>query len=448
VTAGVTTLSAPTAEVDPGGGLEPGPGVDAGVGEGFAAGAALAAGPALAVATGAGLMVGWAHSGAEGTAPSAAIESDANTVRRKLCLFTGNPVMQFWRENNGRRAAVAPDALFIRVDQSPSHSLAGFPQPESPVWQDAMSLRRDPLRHPLAPMVVVFIAIGLFATMDALMKRASIATGVFPALLWRCILGALVLAPVWRWWSGGGAWPPGPVLRLHALRGAVVAGMAGLYFWGIVRTPLAEAIAISFIAPLLALFLAAILLGERVRPRAVAGSLVALGGVAVIAFGRVHDGGGGAEAGRGIAAILGAAVLYAWNLVLQRQQAQLASPLEIALFQNVFVALTMIAALPVAMALGGALPELALPASPALPDIAWSALLASVSVMLLAWAYARAEAQALVPLEYTAFPWSALTGWIWFAESVTLATLGGLALILAGVWIGARDAPQPQLPPA
>jgi S-adenosylmethionine uptake transporter len=91
------------------------------------------------------------------------------------------------------------------------------------------------------------------------------------------------------------------------------------------------------------------------------------------------------------------------------------------------------------------------PARAALSDIAWSALMASISVMLLAWAYARAEAQALVPLEYTAFPWSALFGWLWFAEPVTGASLGGLALILLGVWIGGRGAqalPQAQLPPA
>lgn len=315
-----------------------------------------------------------------------------------------------------------------------------------------MTGRAHPSTLPLAPMLVVFIAIGLFATMDALMKRASIATGVFPSLLWRSIISAAVLAPAWRWRSGRTGWPSAAVLRLHALRGAVVAGMAGLYFIGLVHTPLAEAIAISFIAPLLALFLAAILLGERVRRQAVAGSIVAIGGVAVIAAGRLGEGAGGSAAGWGIAAILGAAVLYAWNLVLQRQQAQLADPLEIAFFQSLFVALTMVVGLPAALLLGSSLPGLLLPATSALPDIAWSALFASISVMLLAWAYARAETQALVPLEYTAFPWSALTGWLWFAEPVTLATLGGLVLILAGVWIGARDAPQPPpqspLPPA
>jgi len=316
-----------------------------------------------------------------------------------------------------------------------------------------MNLRRDhhghgPFAHRLAPVAAVIVAIGLFATMDALMKRAAIATGVYPALLARSVIAGAVLWPVWRWFDRRRGWPERGVLRLHALRGGIVAGMAATYFWGIVRTPLAEAIAISFIAPLVALFLAAALLGERVRGAAVAGSLVALGGVGLIAAGRLRDAAASPDAAWGIAAILVSALLYAWNLVLQRQQAQRAGPVEVALFQNLFVGLTLVVAVAPGAAMGLSLPEMVVPAVAALPDIAWAALLASVSVMLLAWAYARAEAQALVPLEYTAFPWSALTGWLWFGEPVGLATLGGLALILAGVWIGARGAPAPQLPPA
>jgi S-adenosylmethionine uptake transporter len=71
--------------------------------------------------------------------------------------------------------------------------------------------------------------------------------------------------------------------------------------------------------------------------------------------------------------------------------------------------------------------------------------------MLLSWAYARAEAQWLVPVEYTAFVWSALMGWLWFAEAVTGWTLAGLALILGGVWFGTRTpspaVADPQAPP-
>ena len=103
-------------------------------------------------------------------------------------------------------------------------------------------------------------------------------------------------------------------------------GLAPLFFWGLVRVPLAEAIALSFIAPLIALYLAAVLLGEKIQRTAIAASLLGFGGVLVIAAARLAEGTLNAQSGWGIAAILVSAVLYAWNLILQRQQAQLASP--------------------------------------------------------------------------------------------------------------------------
>ena len=58
--------------------------------------------------------------------------------------------------------------------------------------------------------------------------------------------------------------------------------------------------------------------------------------------------------------------------------------------------------------------------------------------MAIAWAYARAEAQALVPMEYTGFLWASLFGWAFFREAVTLPTLMGTALIVTGCWLAAR----------
>jgi S-adenosylmethionine uptake transporter len=66
--------------------------------------------------------------------------------------------------------------------------------------------------------------------------------------------------------------------------------MAVLFFWGLVRMPMAEAMALSFVAPLIALYLAAVLLGERIRASAVIGSLLGILGVAVIAMGQFGDG--------------------------------------------------------------------------------------------------------------------------------------------------------------
>ncbi len=290
---------------------------------------------------------------------------------------------------------------------------------------------------PLAPVIATLIAIALFATMDALMKRASIAAGVYTALLARNLIGTAALAPAWR--LSGGRWPARATLRIHALRSLLVTGMALSFFWGLVRTPMAEAMALSFISPLIALYLAAVFLKEQIKRQAILASLCGLGGVLIIVAARIGGRETDAEAAWGIAAILASAVFYAGNLILQRLQAQVAGPLEVALFQNGCVALFLLPGLPFFWAT---------PQPAALMDIAGSAALASASLMLLAWAYARAEAQKLVPIEYTAFIWSALMGWLWFGERVTAATIGGVALILAGVWIGTRKDRVVQPPPA
>ena len=59
------------------------------------------------------------------------------------------------------------------------------------------------------------------------------------------------------------------------------------------------------------------------------------------------------------------------------------------------------------------------------------------AVMLASWAYGRAEAQVLVPIEYTAFLWAALMGWLIFRETLTVPTVAGAVLIVAGCWLAA-----------
>lgn len=71
--------------------------------------------------------------------------------------------------------------------------------------------------------------------------------------------------------------------------------------------------------------------------------------------------------------------------------------------------------------------------------------LAFTSLAAFAWAYARAEAQNLIPVEYTAFIWAAVIGWLAFGERLTLPTLAGAGLIVAGCLIALRSAPAPQM---
>ncbi|NML11753.1 DMT family transporter [Sphingobium sp. AR-3-1] len=277
------------------------------------------------------------------------------------------------------------------------------------------------------PFAVCCVGVALFSVMDAAMKGLSLAIGLYNALLWRAVAGSLLGLTLMLLTRQ--RWPDRAVLRLHLLRGSVVALMASLFFWALMRMPLAEAIALSFIAPLIALYLAALLLGETVGRQAIGASLLGLVGVGVILSGRLQ-GRYDADALLGAGAVLGSAVLFAWNLILQRQQAQRASPIEVAFFQHIVMLGVFVLGAPV---------WAVLPDRSAIPLVLLAAGLAFTSLAALAWAYARAEAQRLIPIEYSAFFWAALMGWLAFGERLTLTTVAGALLIVAGCLIAARS---------
>jgi S-adenosylmethionine uptake transporter len=210
--------------------------------------------------------------------------------------------------------------------------------------------------------------------------------------------------------------------------------MAVSFFYGIARVPLAEGIALSFIAPLIALYLAVVLLGETVGRHSIIASALGICGVAVLLAARI--GSGGERHLDGVAAIFLSAVFYAWNIILMRQQALLAPPAEVAFFQNVMAGGVLLLALPVVLQVAPSIFHV--PDASHWPMLVLSALLAFASLYLLSWAYSRAEAQVLVPVEYTAFVWAAIMGAVFYHEAVTLSTVAGAVLIVTGCIIAAR----------
>ena len=281
-------------------------------------------------------------------------------------------------------------------------------------------------RNPPAAFGVAVLGIAIFAMMDAEMKQLSIALGAYNALLWRSFIGVLIGGVFYAF--GRMPWPSRPVLLLHIQRGVAGGGSVLLFFWGLARVPLAQGVALSFVAPLLALYLAAVLLKEKVGQRTVLASLLAFAGVVVILAGQARME-LGPEALKGSVAILVAASLYAYNIILLKRQALVAKPAEVAFFLNLVAGVMLALAAPWFAILPGA---------EHWPGLTAAAVAAFVSLMLLAWAYARAEAQYLLPVEYTAFVWAALLGWWVFGETVSAPTIGGALMIVAGCLIAAR----------
>ena len=266
-------------------------------------------------------------------------------------------------------------------------------------------------------LAVAAFAILMFTAMDGTIKALPAGLSTLQIVALRFAFGVPPAALMaWR----AGIRPSPAAWRANGLRGVLVLASCALFFFALRRLAFAQALALTFLAPLFMVLLAALLLGERLTLKVLGVIVIGLIGVAVILSGDLR-----ADATAdlpGIAAALGAAFTYAGSMILLRRQAQRDRPEVIVLIQQ-FV--------PAVLALPFALADWT-PFAPAL----WLvfALIGAIGVaghFGLTWAYARAPAGALAVMEYTALPWAALIGFAAFAEVPTLATLAGGALILA-----------------
>jgi S-adenosylmethionine uptake transporter len=293
----------------------------------------------------------------------------------------------------------------------------------------ARGMNRVP-QHPVQAFLAALGAVAVLSIMDAVMKALVIAIGIYAVSIWRALANLIVASAMYL--PHGLPWPSRATLRIHVWRAVVITVMAFLFFWGIGRVPLAQAIALTFIAPLIALLLASIFLHEKIGRRSIAGSLIAFAGVILIVAGQA-TGRAGAGVLLGTLAIIASALCYAVNIVLMRKQAVAAKPLEITFFQALTVAVIW-----GAIMLAGGMPTL--PAE----HTGWiivASLMSTAGGLLFAWAYARAEASYLAVTEYSAFLWASALGWMVFHEKLFGYTLAGAALIIAGCLLAIRGKP-------
>jgi S-adenosylmethionine uptake transporter len=283
------------------------------------------------------------------------------------------------------------------------------------------------VQHPVQGFLAALGAVAVLSIMDAVMKHLVLIIGIIAVSVWRSIANLLVSALLYLPTCIGR--PDRQTFRVHIARGIIVTVMAGLFFWGIGRVPLAQAIALTFIAPLIAMLLAALFLDEHIGPSSIAGSFGAFSGVIVIVFGQARANVGN-DVLLGIASIIGSALCYAVNIVLMRRQALVAKPLEINFFQSATVMALWLLVIPIA-------------GQPAWPAEQWlwiavACILSTSGTLLFAWGYARGPASYLAATEYSGFLWASVLGWLVFCERVSLYTLAGAILIVGGCLIAAR----------
>lgn len=222
------------------------------------------------------------------------------------------------------------------------------------------------------------------------------------------------------------------LLRLIAIRTVLHIVGIGFMFTALRYLPLADALAIAFVMPFLALLAGWLFMGEEVGPHRLAACTVGfIGTLMVIQPNFV-------EVGWPALLPLGVAVTFVAFMLVIRAMAKDVDPIAMQAVSG-------------AMALGLILPVMVL--FPALPGLSmagissgavWMVLamgaLGTLAHLLMTWSLRFAPSATLAPMQYLEIPFGTLIGWIVFHDLPNgLAALGICVTIAAGLYIILRE---------
>jgi drug/metabolite transporter (DMT)-like permease len=278
------------------------------------------------------------------------------------------------------------------------------------------------------------MGVMIFSLQDAILKGVSGSHAVTLAIFIRCLVSIPILIVVLQI-EGGLRRMASPNCRVMLLRGFILLVAYTTYYMALPALPLAEAIALFFVAPVIVTLLAGPLLGERVSAKSWLAVLAGFAGVLII----LRPGSALFEPAALLSLV--SAGTYALSMVLARKLGVDEPASVMALYQNiVFVMGAMLLAL-VFGSLGvkslghPSLDFLVRPwGMPGLRDfllMAACGVIAAIATWLLTQAYSMARANLVTVFEYTGMIWGPLWGFLFFAEIPKLTTIIGTAIIIA-----------------
>jgi drug/metabolite transporter (DMT)-like permease len=290
----------------------------------------------------------------------------------------------------------------------------------------------DPPQHYLGGIALRLLAMVSISIMFVLVKHID-AAGIHlvESLFWRQAVGLPLLA-AWALTHGGLGQFRTRRIGIHARRAMMgLTGMA-LNFGGMIFLPMAEATTINLSVPIICVFLAAALLGERVgwqRWSAVilgfVGVLIVLNPTALLLQGFEGD------HGLGTLIALGGAVMTALITIQVRDLGRTESAMTIVFW------FSLISMIP----LGFALPFVMVPHGPS----EWGlliglGLLGVVVQMSLTGALRLAPVSVVTPMDYSSLLWSIACGW-WFFGTLPADTtwIGAPIIVASGLFIAWRE---------
>ena len=226
-----------------------------------------------------------------------------------------------------------------------------------------------------------------------------------------------------------------PALALHAARGSLIAFATLFFFSGLAYLPLADAIAIFFIEPLLVTLLSALFFGEAIHWRRI--SAISLGFVGALIIIRPTF----VEVGYAALYPVGAAFCFSFYIVLTRKLVRHEDPIRLQFFAGVFGCLVMSIALGYGTSVDIAILAATWPSTNHWLLLGGLGLIATGCHLLVTYAYRLASIGILAPFQYVEIIGATVLGLVIFNEFPDAVTWVGVSIIVgSGMYVFHREA--------
>lgn len=268
--------------------------------------------------------------------------------------------------------------------------------------------------------------------MAALMKLLSETVPVGEVMFARSFFALLPLS-VWLMWRGEF---PGALktrnVRGHVLRGGFGGLALASYLVALTYLPLPDVTAIQFLAPLLTLALATVLLGEVVG--IFRWSAVGIGFIGIVMILWPYLGHGWSSADEGAIGALVAVVaasLTSLAMIQVRHLTGTETTGSIVFYFSVTCTVLALFTLPFGWAV---------PTARGAVLLVTIGLIGGIGQILLTQSYRHAPASVVAPFDYTAMIWSLVLGYLMFGDRPVVVTLAGASVVIgAGLFVIWRE---------
>ena len=282
-----------------------------------------------------------------------------------------------------------------------------------------------------AAMTMMIGAMLMLPGIDAIAKWLSGTVSSGQVTWSRFFFQIILMAPLllktrgpWLTWA----------LPLHAARGMMIATATLFFFSGLAYLPLADAIAIFFIEPLLVTLLSVLFFREVIHWRRITAICTGFIGALIIIRPTF------AEIGYAALYPVGAALCFSGYILLTRRLVRYEDPIRLQFFAGVFGCLVM------SIALGyGSANEIGI-LSVVWPDpqqwllLALLGVIATACHLLVTYAYRLASISILAPFQYVEIIGATILGLVIFGEFPDAVTWLGIAVIVgSGIYVFHRE---------